>query len=50
MIEIGNTLDGYVVDGDEHEGNLAAAIAFPGPLGQIRAAQQLEPVLSSALS
>lgn len=44
-VQVGNTLTGYTFDGQEHEGNLAAAIAFPGPLGQQWAAEQLAPIL-----
>ncbi|MGP9537359.1 ABC transporter substrate-binding protein [Brachybacterium sp. AOP43-C2-M15] len=41
---------GYVVDGDEKEGNLAWALAQGGPLGKQWAAEQLIPILRTTLA
>lgn len=44
------TETGYIFDGDEHEGNLAWALAAGGPLGKQWAAEHLLPALVSAVN
>ncbi len=41
--------DSFVFDGKETKGNLAWAVANPGPLADVWAANQLAPILSSVL-
>lgn len=47
---LNSTESGYEFDGEEYEGNLAWALAASGPLGKQWAAEQLVPVLQSALA
>lgn len=42
--------DGYGYEGEEHEGNLAWALAQGGPLGKQWAAEQLIPILQATLT
>lgn len=46
---INGTDEGYEFNGEEHEGNLAWALASAGPLGKQWAAEQLIPILADTI-
>lgn len=48
VLELGD--DGYGFEGEQHEGNLAWALAQGGPLGKQWAAEQLIPILRTTLA
>lgn len=48
-VRFGTSTNGYSFDGEEHEGNLAYALAWPGPLSEVWAAKQLGPMLDSVV-
>lgn len=49
VVELTNTGKAFVVDGKTHPGNVAASMAYGGPLAQEWAATTLAPYLSEAL-
>lgn len=49
VVLLDNTGESFIHEGTEHDGNLAWALARPGPLGQQWAAQTLAPILADAL-
>ncbi|KAA9393669.1 hypothetical protein FCK90_10805 [Kocuria coralli] len=44
-----NTIDGFEVDGEAHEGNVAWALHVAGPMGEVWATETLAPLLSDAI-
>lgn len=49
LLLLENTGTSFIVDGEEHEGNLAWALGRSGPLGQRWAAETLAPLLADVL-